>query len=202
MKRSIAFACVLGVLGSVGLPACSSGGSSGNQTSFSSGLAKDAPLGGLSDADVSKLCDAIGNYYTTDPALAGSRCHIAGVAAAGLAAAFGGAATDADLQKACSDAESACKKAPPSNADAGASTCTKPTGTCTATVGEFEACVTDSTAAVNSVLANLPSCATITKADLGSAAASDGGGTTTRETPASCATVDQKCPSGRSSTGV
>ncbi len=202
MNRHIVLACVTGLLASAALPACGSSSSSSSGSSFSSGLSKTASLGDLTDADYAKLCAAMDSYYKSDPAFTNARCHATGLGAAALASLLGGASADADLQKACSDAETACKNAPASGGDGGAYTCGKPTGTCTATVGEFEACISDATQAVNASIASAPSCATITKADIGNPLGAGDGGVTKLPTPASCQTVDQKCPSARASTGA
>ena len=106
-----------------------------------------------------------------------------------LAAALGGADTDAAARAACKAAYDECAAAPAETTEK----CSKPTGMCTATVGELEACANDSTKAVEQLTNSIPSCAELTLADLMD---SGGGDDMTPEDPASCKTVETKCPDG------
>lgn len=191
--------CLVGGLGLVAaavFPACSSNSSSNNGSSgsFSSGLPKDASLGGLSAADQKTLCDSLLSYESSASTNT-SACKFAGIAQAAIAQ-FSGAKSDADLQKACSDAETACKNRPAPKVDGGTttSTCKPLPPNCTATVGELEACITDETAAANQAFASIPECSALTasffKQDGGGLGRGLGGGTP----PASCQTANQKCP--------
>ena len=86
-------------------------------------------------------------------------CSFSGI----LAAALGGADTDAAARAACKTAYDACIAAP---AETTTSDCSKPTGTCTATVGEMEACANDSAKYIGQLSSIFPSCAELTLADL------------------------------------
>ena len=187
-------------LGSCGVVAVGCGGddtSSGSASgSLSSGLPKDQVVGTFSDADAKQYCDAVAQYVGSDAAFRAGSCH-----SVGWSAAFGrtlfGTTTDADLQKACSDAESACLSRMPTSVDAGTSTCQKPAGTCDVTVGELETCTTDSLNAIKEQMSKLPPCATLTAADFKISADA---GIVRQQSPASCAVVSQKCPSAIQST--
>jgi hypothetical protein len=188
--------CLVGGLGLVAaavFPACSSSSSNnGSSGSFSSGLPKDASLGGLSAADQKTLCDSLQSYTSSLPAN-NSACKLAGIAQAAVSQ-FGGAKSDADLQKACSDAETACKNRPTPKFDAGTttSTCKPLPANCTATVGELETCITDGTAASSKAFASIPECSALTASFF---KPSDGGGLGgLGTTPPSCQPVNQKCP--------
>jgi hypothetical protein len=179
-----------GALQACGSSDSDNGGS--NSSTFSSGLPKDESLGSLSDADSQTLCNALASYSASAAAAQkDSGCKIVGFGAAGLAHNFGSAKTDADVQKACSDAETACKNSPPQRVDAGAPTCTKPPASCTATVGELETCLTDSSAALSDALSKIPECTSLTVADV---TPKDGGLVGPTGSVPSCSVVNQKCP--------
>jgi hypothetical protein len=179
------------------VPACSSkssstgsGGPSGGGT-FSSGKPATQQVSEVSDADFAAICQQAKQFFSSDPSLKDIGCKASGIFAAALAAAFG-ATSDADVQKACSDVYNACVMSAGADAGTSSGSCTKPTGTCTATVGDYEACVNDTAAAARTAAASLPSCATLTIAQLQSDAGS--GMNTSSEQPASCKTLEQKCP--------
>jgi len=145
------------------------------------GLPATTPLTSLTDDQAMQLCDKLDNYFT--PTLKDFDCRFAGL----LAAALSNPATDAAAQAACKSAYDMCEAAPSETTD----TCSKPTGMCTATVGEFEACANDSAAVFDQLSASFPSCATLTLADLMD---TGGGNTMDPMDPASCTTLDMKCP--------
>jgi hypothetical protein len=167
-------------------------------TPFSSGIPADKTVDTLTDAEVTNLCSSLGQYISTDPGLQESTCHFAGFGVA-LSASLFGAASDADLQKMCADTEAKCHEAPLMGEG---STCTKPTSSCSATVGEFEACVTDSLAEATKAFAALPACSSITNASLQMLISSGSSGMTTAVAPASCQTLEQKCPGLQDTTGL
>ena len=201
MIRTSRLFLILGMAGSCAIPAC--GGDDGSTSSgpgaLSTGLPKDEVVGSFSDADAQQFCRAVGDYVAKDPNVRAAECRLGGLGAA-AGAAFFGSATDADVQKACSNFEAACLSAS-QNADAGTSSCHKPTGTCTTTVSEFEACLSDSLSALEGAVAQVPSCSSLKVADV-TPGTSDGGGAAKVQDPASCAVVRQKCPDGLASTGV
>src|SRR5215468_4294870 len=99
----------VGFTGVFAAPGCGEEGprDSAGTSALSSGLPKDEVVGNFSDADAQQFCAAVENYVETDPGFHATACHLAGFTAA-IGAAFLGTATDADIQKACSEMESTC----------------------------------------------------------------------------------------------
>ncbi len=184
------FAFAIGVIGAVASSACSS--SSGGSGTFSSGLPSSDTLSGLSDSDIQKLCGEISSFTDSYASNTGA-CNIAGYAAAAFSKQLGGTTDTTTLRQLCSAAVSQCQ-AQSGHIDAGvsASTCQKPSSTCTATVGDLEACLNDAKTAAQKEYAGIPSCSTLTAADLSLTDGSLSVGTASE--PASCATLNQKCP--------
>jgi hypothetical protein len=184
----------LTVLATAGVPACGSSdksGSNGNGSTFSSGLPPGTVAGSLTPSQQQQLCTSISDYAASSASSSKSaECKFAGLAAASVTAQFNTAATDADVQKACSGAVSTCENTKLQAFDAGASTCAVPPN-CNATVGELEQCVNDSNSALQKEFSTIPDCSTVTKSSL---SAKDAGLSVNPATPASCATAQQKCP--------
>jgi hypothetical protein len=168
---------------STGGSSASTGGSPNPGGDFMTGLPATTPLSSLTDAQAMQVCDKIDDYFSAG--LKDFDCRFAGL----LAVAFSQPqpATDAAAQAACKTAYDMCEAAPSETT----SMCSKPTGMCTATVGELEACANDSAAAFDQLGASFPSCADLTLKDL-----MDTGGGDMMEPmdPASCTTLDMKCP--------
>ena len=147
-------------------------------------LSGDTPLGGLSDGDLDKLCNELETFSTTGSYgmnLQEMSCLLTGM----ITAAFTGPETDAELQAGCKAAYDQCKAQP---FEPETSECTKPQGTCTATVAELRQCMQDSAKALDTVVADLPSCSEITL----DSESDPGTGETTN--PPSCVALEQKCP--------
>jgi hypothetical protein len=162
-----------------------SGTSSGGD--LDTGLPDDKTISSLTDAEIVDLCSKIDAFYSEGKvadSLEDFSCRFAGM----FAAAFSAPETDAAARAACQAAYDECAAAP---AEGMAEKCTKPTGVCTATVGEVEACANDSAKALDQLVDTFPSCAELTLADLMSM---DGGDPMTPADPASCTTVEMKCP--------
>jgi hypothetical protein len=188
-----ALTCALGLCIAAVLGGCSSdNGGSG----FSTGLPKSESLGGLNGSDAQKVCDAFQNF-SGSVIPKSSECKLVGISAATYAA-FTGTATDADLQKACSDAVTKCEQNPPqtSHVDAGAMQCTPPSSNCKATVGDLEACMNDVKTAASQAYANVPDCSSLKASEFKT---TDGGLPSSTfiphyTPPASCQSFAQKCP--------
>jgi hypothetical protein len=159
------------------------GGTNDPGGDFTTGLPATTPLTSLTDDQSMQLCDKLDSYFS--PSLKDFDCRFAGI----IAVAFSQPPpeSDAAAQAACKAAYDMCQAAPTETTE----TCSKPTGMCTATVGEFEACANDSRALLTQALGSFPSCATLTLQDL-----MDGGGGDMMQAmdPASCTTLDMKCP--------
>ena len=173
------------------LLACSSSNDQKSGGAFSSGLPAGSILGSLSDADWQKFCGAAAAYESSnsDP---DTSCKLAGISAAALAAAFGGAQNDAAVQKTCKDTYDQCKSTTATmDAGTGSNNCSrKPGSDCMATVSEVETCLTDSAAAEKAAAASVPTCESLTLAQF--QMTRDAGAPTS--SPDSCKTATQKCP--------
>jgi hypothetical protein len=156
-------------------------------------LPTDTPLTSLTDDQLAGLCMKFDDFFskgTVGDQLKDFNCRLSGI----LAGALGGASTDDALRAACKVAYDACVAAP---SETTSSDCTKPTGTCTATIGDVEACTNDSAAYLEQVQTALPSCDELTVAGLG-----DLGDAMQTTEPASCTTLDAKCPDAPSMPGM
>lgn len=166
----------------------SAGSNSGSPGDLDTGLPADKPISDLTDAEIAGLCSKFDDFYSTGSVgkdVQELSCRFTGI----FAAALGGADTDAKAQAACKTAYDACVVAPAETTE----NCSKPTGMCTATVAEVEACANDTAKALHELASSFPSCAELTLADLMDLG---GGGDTGPQEPASCATVNMKCPDG------
>ena len=115
--------------------------------------------------------------------------------AAALGAAFDSSLSDAQIQMSCTQAYNDCL-ASDQSADGGAtSSCQMGASdpTCTATVSEISTCLNDDSAVLAQQTNALPSCGALTRASLNTATGTDADGGAADE-PASCKTVDTKCP--------
>jgi hypothetical protein len=173
--------------GSTSQAGTSSGGSgTGSSGDLNTGLPDDKPISSLTDAEVADLCSKIDAFYSEGKvadSLEDFSCRFAGM----FAAAFSSPETDAAARAACQPAYDDCLAAP---SEVTTEKCMKPTGTCTATVGEVEACANDSAKALEQLASAFPSCAELTLADLMSTEGED----PAPADPASCTTVEMKCP--------
>jgi hypothetical protein len=164
----------------------SAGSGTGSSGDLNTGLPDDKPISSLTDAEITDLCGKIDAFYSEGKvadSLEDLSCRFAGM----FAAAFSAPETDAAARAACQAAYDDCVAAPAEVTEK----CTKPTGMCTATVGEIEACANDSAKALDQLASTFPSCAELTLADL---EGTDGGDPMTPADPASCTTVEMKCP--------
>jgi len=178
MTRLTVVWCVLGLVCAVaGCSSSSDGGVSGG--AFTS-VSSSQVLGSLSDADAQTFCMDLGKSSAFQ-AVTDYDCRAEGL----LAALVTTDNTDASVQAACQSAYTDCISS------SGMLMCQdKPSAACTATVGEYESCVNDEAAAVKGATAQLPMCSSLKAATLQATLEALPQGAT----PASCATVEQKCP--------
>lgn len=186
------FGVAFGLAGAIAAVGCGSSSSSGS-SQFSSGLPGTTVLGQMSDAQSQSLCSQLSSFEKS-PAVATNGkelgCRFIGILAAGML----GSTSDAQAQSTCKAAYDPCIKGNATQT----STCTKPSATCTATVAELETCINDSVASLQTLLNEIPTCSTLTVADL----SSDGGTVSTSTQPASCTALSQKCPGAPGTTGT
>jgi hypothetical protein len=171
-------------------PGCgdSGGGGGGGSTPVSSGLPSSKPVGGLSATELTQFCKAVDAAFN-DPAVNDGICKFAAALGAAVAAGVLPTISDADLQKACTEAYQECKKPDTSPM----SECKPASGSCTATVGEFEKCLSDMKAGFVKLGATVPACSMLTKASLMQMEMSSQGEDPISQ-PDSCKVVEQKCP--------
>jgi len=178
----------------VGIGCGSSGSGSKGGGNFSTSVPGNKSIASLTPSEQGQLCHDFDQWSQTS--LQPTLCKTDAVLAAAFGAAFDSSLTDAQLQMSCTQAYNECLTSDQS-ADAGAtSSCQMGVSdpTCTATVSEITACLNDQTAAIAQASSALPSCGSLTRASLNAAAGSDADAGASEE-PASCKTVDTKCPS-------
>jgi hypothetical protein len=178
---SITLVLVL-VLGATGCGGESQSNGDGDGT-FSSGVPGSTRLSELSDRELDAFCERIEEFTTTPPVSTLSEeylCRVAGM----LQAAFAGATTDAEARASCAATYDQCQASNTSST----TTCNRPSPSCTATVAEYEACMNDMPGYLEDTLEVLPTCETLTLADITSDTLP------VPETPASCVTLQEKCP--------
>ena len=150
--------------------------SANNSSDFTTTIPGDTQLKDLTPAEQTQLCGEFDDFMS-DTGADVQVCTFIAVFAAG----YGQPADDAALQSACQAALTDCMAEP--------NTCDPVADDCTATVAESSACTNDAMDAF--VAADLPDCATITLAELDAFGAQS---ETLLEEPASCATMEMKCP--------
>lgn len=183
----LAFARGFALLLPLVVSACGGSDSGGGATTggvgqCSVGVAGDAPISSLSDADKKKVCAYYGCALSAAlPQLQGGACAMAGIMTAMV---MGGT----DKVAACNDAKAQCMSAPseevvssgPSDAQ-----CASALAGCEATANEVSACLRDSMASMKSLMESF-TCDKIN--DSSSSTAS------MPSDPQSCEAVSQKCP--------
>jgi hypothetical protein len=161
-------------------------GGGGGGGAVDSGVPGDKQGQDLTQAEVTRICEAVGAYADSKLTDAAA-CRVVGVLGALFALGFNSSATEADLKAACDEAVTACLEEPAQED----SCADEPVPTsCTSTVQEIETCAKDSIDQGAEFLGQFPNCAEVTKAYLESLE-----NLPEPETPASCATVEQNCPS-------
>jgi hypothetical protein len=141
-------------------------------------------LNALSATEATQLCKDAGAYASAALSKQNS-CKFAAL----FGAAFGAPTTDAEARAACMTIYTACLSAP---AQSDKLTCDPIPSTCKATVAQYSACMKDGIAAVNQTFAAIPSCSTVTLADLADNGGAGGAGGAT--TSAACMAFQTACP--------
>jgi hypothetical protein len=163
----------------------SAGGTASTTTgSFTSGLPADKQLTALTDAEKASVCQKLSAYFSS-PAVSKSFEEFLCRAESAAFALFSNPQTDAALQAACKPLYDQCIAAPVMTSES--CDVQQVSSTCTATVAEYDACMNDFAKGLDQVLAAIPSCDKLT---LASASQSPSG----PSTPASCQTLQAKCP--------
>jgi hypothetical protein len=135
------------------------GGGTGGGTTVTS-LPASKALGTLTAAEATQLCDDVKAYYGTAITKASS-CKWSAI----FGAASSSSPNNMALQNNCTTMETACNQ----SADTGpgkATSCLPIPSDCTATVAQYAACIVAGAMVLNQSANTLPSCATVTLADL------------------------------------
>jgi hypothetical protein len=155
-----------------------SGGSSGAAGAVTT-LGESQSLGSLTPMDAAELCSDTYAYFGR--AISQSTlCKWAGLTY-GVSSS---APSDSQLEQNCASQEALCEQAGPA-----APSCSPIPADCDATVAQYNACITDQVTALNSGVAALPTCASVTLNDLASV-----WNLITGNPPASCASLLNACP--------
>lgn len=170
-----------GQAGSVGV------GGNNNGSGFSTGLPGDKPLNMLSDMELQTLCKKIADYYSSEPVATSLQQYTCSFSAL-IATAFSQPMSDAEARAACKMAYDSCAMEP---LEPTSESCDKPSNSCTATIAEYEACQKDMLGYLAQLKDVFPACSEITLMDLEGGGSEDPMGPAM---PASCQTVQQKCP--------
>lgn len=180
--------------GSSGGPGSSMGGTSNpNPGGYSSGLPSDKQLGALTDAEAAALCKKLSDYFSDSTSVGKNVEDFTCRLSSALTALFTAPQTDAALQSSCKSLYATCTASPAATTE----TCKKPDATCTATIAEYDACINDQIAAITQIGMAFPTCDMLT---LASASTALGGSEPT--SPASCQSVQAKCPSAPTAPGL
>jgi Protein of unknown function (DUF1566) len=154
---------------------------------FSSSIDGGTEFGQLTQPQLQTFCNEVDSFDTSsgqDADLQKLLCLLSGVFAAEVASPL----TDANVRSACTAAYNQCLAQPLTQ------TFTCPTTAslagCTATVAEYSACINDDAKAEIMEVQALPSCGNLTVASL----QPEAGAPPNVALPASCQTVEQKCP--------
>jgi hypothetical protein len=192
--KTLGLGCLLVI---TGLAGCGGGSSSGT---FTTSVPSSTKLTDLTPAQSTQLCNDLITF--DEKSIDTDLCKLEGLGAA-QAVEYAGtpAPTNAQLQAACTQAYNECLSidggvATPGSCD---STTLNVPSTCTATVGDLQTCAGDQQAVVKQFYGALPSCSSLTTANLTTALASinsDAGLTD----PTSCSKFDATCGTSSTST--
>ena len=159
---------VLAIAALVGCGGNSSGGG------FSTSVPSGTKLTSLTPQQATQLCTDIDTYATN--ALTPDLCKLLAIEATALSLSFSstGQPSDATLQMTCTQGYNSCLSGDggvTSTSSCDSSTFTTEPSTCTATVGDLTMCANADLASAKQELAGLPSCSSVTSANLISALA-------------------------------
>jgi hypothetical protein len=149
-----------GTTGSAGSSGSSGTTGSGGSPQSITTLSGSKALGTLTAAEATQLCDDVKAYYRSAITKASS-CKWYAL----FNASSSSSPTNMALQNNCTQGETACTQ----SSDTGPGTmtsCLPIPASCTATVAQYSTCIIDGARLLNQAASTLPSCSTITLADL------------------------------------
>ena len=176
----------------------STGGSSGG---FTTSVPAGTKLSSLTSQQATQLCTDGDNYVKS---VAPDLCKLVAIETTALALSFSTATpSDAMLQTACTQAYNDCLTGDGGFTSSGGcdpSTFTTEPSTCTETVGDLTMCTNADLASTSQEAAQVPSCSSVTAANLVTALATLGAEADagTSSTSATCAALDSNCNTGSS----
>jgi hypothetical protein len=164
------------------------GGTTGGGGSFTTSVASDPKLSALTPTQQAQICTDE-EHYLSEGTFFSNFCRI--IALQTLSGALNEPLSDAQLQAGCASDYTSCLSAD-SGATGSGTTCNLSNvgSQCTGTVGDYVTCSNDDIAKINQLAASLPSCSTITKSTLATAAAAIQGDAGFNTLPAGCAPLD------------
>lgn len=161
------------------------GGTGGG--SFTTSVPSDTKLRALTLAQQAQIC-ADEEHYFNEGTFFSNFCQI--IALQTLSGAVNEPLTDAQLQVGCASDYTSCLSADSGVTGSGTTCNLSNVGSqCTGTVGDYVTCSNDDIAKINQLAASLPSCSTITKSTLATAAAAIQGDAGFNTLPAGCAPI-------------
>jgi len=196
----------LGLGGALVIAALVGCGGNSSGGGFTTSVPSGTKLTSLTPQQATQLCTDLDSYATT--ALTPDLCKLLAIEATALSLSLSSTApSDATLRTTCTQAYNSCV----GGGDGGVtttsscdpSTLTTQPSTCTATVGDLTTCANDSVTATNKEVAGLPSCSSVTAANLLSALATlasqaDAG----TSISATCTELESTCNTGSSSSST
>jgi hypothetical protein len=172
--------------GTGGTGGMTGGGTGGG--SFTTSVPSGTKLSALTPAQQAQVCADEENYLS-EGTFFSNFCQI--VALQTLSGALNEPLTDAQLQAGCASDYTSCLSADSGVTGSGTTCNLSNVGSqCTGTVGDYVTCSNDYIAKINQLAASLPSCSTITKSTLATAAAAIQGDAGFNTSPAGCAPID------------
>jgi hypothetical protein len=172
------------------------GGSTGSGGGFTTSVPSGTKLTGLTTAQATQFCSDVGSYFDSTflPMLCHASAPLSGLEAAYLDLLENSSASNSELQAACTGAAADAGSCSDLE-DGGTQSCdvSSEPATCQATVGDFTKCLDDTTAADLQYYASLPSCSTLTAANVTAFFQADGGSSLNPPEPTSCSMFDSTC---------
>jgi hypothetical protein len=181
--------------GKGGSPGSGTGGTTGGGGAFTTSVPAGTKVTGLTTAQAAQLCNDIESYFDSTflPSLCHASSSLPGLEDAYLDLLGNPTASNSELQTVCaSDAQDGgCSDF----VDGGAGSCdiANVPSTCEATVGDYTKCVNDTTTSDVQFYASLPTCSTVTAANLKAFFEADGGSSFGAPEPTSCSKFDSTC---------
>jgi len=179
-----------GVLAVMTAVACGGSDGGGGGGALSSGVDQSKRGDEVTEEEAAKLCEAVADYAAAKAANV-DLCETLGVSEAAIMAGFDEEMTDEQIEEACQQGKQQCQEMLEEGGEEQDCSDTPVPSECSSTVGEIERCIKDQIDMTYEALADVPKCAGLTRDILTSWAENQ----VETQPPASCETVQEKCPS-------